>query len=345
MGYTERRTTALLGLGVSAISETPDCYHQNEKVITVYERRVQQGEIPTLRGHLLSRRTIGARRDKILALMTTFRVRARRGRARRRARVPRAARRRRPRRRSTTASCASRATAAPFLRNVASFFDAHFRRASRPDRGIRPPYERRMSHVRVIGAGLSGLADGVVPREARRAAVDVVEAATRPGGLIQTHQLRRRSRRDGGARRSRGATRVAALFAGGRRRAPCPTRAESRRRYIFRDGRPRRWPLSPIGDDRRRGARGRPRGSDATVRAARRRNAWRAWGRAWLGPAATRLAARAGAAGHLRGAAGRAVGARRSSASRGRGAARSSRRAAAWASSSIGCTRSCARAA
>ena len=40
MGYTDRRTTALLGLGVSAISETPACYHQNEKVITVYERRV-----------------------------------------------------------------------------------------------------------------------------------------------------------------------------------------------------------------------------------------------------------------------------------------------------------------
>jgi oxygen-independent coproporphyrinogen-3 oxidase len=72
-GYTERRTTALLGLGVSAISETPDCYHQNEKVITVYERRVQQGEVPTLRGHRLSaddRR----RREKILSLMTTFKV-------------------------------------------------------------------------------------------------------------------------------------------------------------------------------------------------------------------------------------------------------------------------------
>jgi oxygen-independent coproporphyrinogen III oxidase len=72
-GYTERRTTALLGLGVSAISETPDCYHQNEKVITVYDRRVRQGEIPTLRGHRLSaddRR----RRDKILSLMTTFHV-------------------------------------------------------------------------------------------------------------------------------------------------------------------------------------------------------------------------------------------------------------------------------
>ena len=72
-GYTESRTTALLGLGVSAISETPDCYHQNEKVITVYDRRVENDEIPTLRGHVLSadeRR----RRERILALMTRFSV-------------------------------------------------------------------------------------------------------------------------------------------------------------------------------------------------------------------------------------------------------------------------------
>jgi oxygen-independent coproporphyrinogen-3 oxidase len=70
MGYTDRRTAALLGLGVSAISETPACYHQNEKVITVYERRVGDGEIPTLRGHVLSdddRRRAGV----IRALMTT----------------------------------------------------------------------------------------------------------------------------------------------------------------------------------------------------------------------------------------------------------------------------------
>jgi len=72
-GYTERRTTALLGLGVSAISETPDCYHQNEKIITVYERRISKGEIPTLRGHMLSTED-ARRREKILALMTTFRA-------------------------------------------------------------------------------------------------------------------------------------------------------------------------------------------------------------------------------------------------------------------------------
>jgi oxygen-independent coproporphyrinogen-3 oxidase len=71
MGYAERRTTAMLGLGVSSISETPDCYHQNEKVITLYERRIQRGEIPTLRGHVLSDDD-RKRRERILSLMTTY---------------------------------------------------------------------------------------------------------------------------------------------------------------------------------------------------------------------------------------------------------------------------------
>ena len=72
-GYTETRTTVLLGLGVSAISETPTCFHQNEKAFPVYDRRVRQGEIPTLRGHLLSeddRRL----REQILHFMTRFKV-------------------------------------------------------------------------------------------------------------------------------------------------------------------------------------------------------------------------------------------------------------------------------
>ncbi|MEO8071074.1 MAG: oxygen-independent coproporphyrinogen III oxidase, partial [Acidobacteriota bacterium] len=73
MGYTDVRTSVLLGLGVSAISETPDCYHQNEKVVTMYERRVRAGEIPTLRGHLLSDED-RRRRQQIAQLMTRFGV-------------------------------------------------------------------------------------------------------------------------------------------------------------------------------------------------------------------------------------------------------------------------------
>jgi oxygen-independent coproporphyrinogen-3 oxidase len=74
MGYTDVQTSALLGLGVSGISETPDCYHQNEKVITVYDKRVRDGEIPTLRGHILSLQD-QRRKRKIGELMTSFAVR------------------------------------------------------------------------------------------------------------------------------------------------------------------------------------------------------------------------------------------------------------------------------
>jgi oxygen-independent coproporphyrinogen-3 oxidase len=73
-GYTERRTTVLLGLGVSAISETPSCFHQNEKAFPVYERRVRNAEIPTLRGHLLTQEDQQLR-EQILQFMTKFRVR------------------------------------------------------------------------------------------------------------------------------------------------------------------------------------------------------------------------------------------------------------------------------
>jgi oxygen-independent coproporphyrinogen-3 oxidase len=72
-GYTEARTRVLLGLGVSAISETPTCFHQNEKAFPVYERRVRQGEIPTFRGHLLSAEDRRVR-EQILTFMTNFEV-------------------------------------------------------------------------------------------------------------------------------------------------------------------------------------------------------------------------------------------------------------------------------
>ena len=128
MGYTDRKTTALLGLGVSAISETPTCYHQNEKVITVYERRVANGEVPTLRGHLLS--ADDRRRSNLIrSLMTTGRAPWTGGDAA-----------------GVEAALASlmddgivdlsqgelRLTAGskPFLRNVASLFDIYLRRSA-----------------------------------------------------------------------------------------------------------------------------------------------------------------------------------------------------------------------
>jgi len=73
MGYTDVRTDVLLGLGVSSISETPWSFHQNEKVLPQYERMVGSGEIPTLRGHVLSKEDI-LHRGQVLELMTKFQV-------------------------------------------------------------------------------------------------------------------------------------------------------------------------------------------------------------------------------------------------------------------------------
>ena len=73
MGYTHLRTQILLGLGVSAISETPTCFHQNDKSLKSYEAKIAAGEVATLRGHLLTRDDQVAR-EKILALMTKFTV-------------------------------------------------------------------------------------------------------------------------------------------------------------------------------------------------------------------------------------------------------------------------------
>jgi len=73
MGYADRRTDVLLGLGVSAISESPGIFHQNEKVLPVYERRVTAGELPTLRGHILSD-SDRSHREQILEFMTRWEV-------------------------------------------------------------------------------------------------------------------------------------------------------------------------------------------------------------------------------------------------------------------------------
>ncbi len=126
MGYADVRTGVLLGLGVSAISETPGCYHQNEKVLPAYQRRIDAGELPTLRGHRLTERE-QRRRQQILSLMTTFAAPLAAGEAddaavflapltgdglvvieARELRVTRRGR--------------------PFLRNIAAFFDDEYRR-------------------------------------------------------------------------------------------------------------------------------------------------------------------------------------------------------------------------
>lgn len=73
MGYTDQKTDVLLGLGVSSISESPDSFHQSEKVLNLYEQKIQKGEIPTLRGHVLTEED-KQQRKKILKFMTQFEV-------------------------------------------------------------------------------------------------------------------------------------------------------------------------------------------------------------------------------------------------------------------------------
>lgn len=73
MGYTDQRTDVLLGMGVSSISETPHSFHQNEKVLPLYEAALNGGRLPTLRGHILTDED-KVRRDQILQLMTNYEV-------------------------------------------------------------------------------------------------------------------------------------------------------------------------------------------------------------------------------------------------------------------------------
>ncbi len=73
MGYTDKKTDLLLGLGVSSISESKEMFHQNEKLLPKYLDLIQQNQIPTLRGHILTD-SDQKQRAKILQLMTQFKL-------------------------------------------------------------------------------------------------------------------------------------------------------------------------------------------------------------------------------------------------------------------------------
>lgn len=55
MGYTTRAGSDLLGMGVSSISSVGNMYAQNVKKLTRYAAAIEQGELPTERGFLLSK--------------------------------------------------------------------------------------------------------------------------------------------------------------------------------------------------------------------------------------------------------------------------------------------------
>jgi oxygen-independent coproporphyrinogen III oxidase len=71
MGYTERRTMPIFGLGVSSIGDTWTAYAQNEKTLEAWSARLDRGELPIARGHVLTEEDQVLRRH-ILAVMTQF---------------------------------------------------------------------------------------------------------------------------------------------------------------------------------------------------------------------------------------------------------------------------------
>jgi len=68
MGYTPNHTKFLIGLGCSAISDTWDAFAQNIKVVEEYQKVVNEGRFPIMRGHVLDESDLQTRQH-ILNLM------------------------------------------------------------------------------------------------------------------------------------------------------------------------------------------------------------------------------------------------------------------------------------
>ncbi|MBK9283026.1 MAG: oxygen-independent coproporphyrinogen III oxidase [Sphingobacteriaceae bacterium] len=73
MGYTDKATKLLIGLGCSAISDSWDCFSQNVKVVEDYIALLNQNKFPIFKGHLLTGEDLKTRQD-ILNLMCKYQV-------------------------------------------------------------------------------------------------------------------------------------------------------------------------------------------------------------------------------------------------------------------------------
>jgi oxygen-independent coproporphyrinogen-3 oxidase len=73
MGYTTCSTHLLVGLGVSAISDSWLAFSQNEKKVEDYLARINQNELPIFKGHILTDEDLIIRQH-ILNLMCTFKT-------------------------------------------------------------------------------------------------------------------------------------------------------------------------------------------------------------------------------------------------------------------------------
>jgi len=68
MGYTASKTQAMIGLGVSAISDSWYGFAQNVKGVEEYQNLVNNGMLPLLRGHILNEEDLIIRKH-VLNLM------------------------------------------------------------------------------------------------------------------------------------------------------------------------------------------------------------------------------------------------------------------------------------
>lgn len=68
MGYSSSKTQLMIGLGMSAISDSWYAFAQNEKTVEDYQKRVEEGGIPVFRGHILNDEDLKIRQH-ILNLM------------------------------------------------------------------------------------------------------------------------------------------------------------------------------------------------------------------------------------------------------------------------------------
>ena len=68
MGYSSSSTQLMIGLGMSAISDSWYAFAQNEKSTEEYIKKVNEGKLPVVRGHVLNNEDLIVRRH-ILNLM------------------------------------------------------------------------------------------------------------------------------------------------------------------------------------------------------------------------------------------------------------------------------------
>jgi len=71
MGYTANKTLLMIGLGMSAISDSWYAFAQNVKTVKEYQKIVNQGVLPVFRGHLLTEEDLIVRKH-ILNMMCHF---------------------------------------------------------------------------------------------------------------------------------------------------------------------------------------------------------------------------------------------------------------------------------